>query len=310
MKKTLLDRLGANMRESIGPPADQVLSDPAPALPAAPPGRLRNRDLGDVALDQVIADPDQPRKTFDEEALARLTESIRARGVKQPISVRKHPSGKWMVLCGERRYRAATAAGLKTIPARFIEGDLTADEITEEQLVENLHREDLNPMDEARAFDAYARRNSWSGKELAEQLFLTPSKVSRALALLDLPAEVQELVASGQLSARHAYELGKLESRQEQIDMAGKVVSEGLTKDATAKAVKERKLPQGNYENGGSPPTLPMVRPPAWSTTYTLTGGAKITVALALATAGTADVLDALRELLAILETQAAERAA
>ena len=193
-------------------------------------GRRPGRNYGSVPIEQVIPDPSQPRTIFDKESLKELSDSFASKGQLQPIRVRwlEH-EGKWTIIAGERRWRAAQIAGLATIDCFFHDGGLTPSEILEEQIIENLQRRSLQPLEEARAFQALIKMNIWKKKEVASALGIHPAKVSRALKLLKLPADIQAKIESGELPARTAYEISKLDSEAQQRAMLSAVSSEGLT---------------------------------------------------------------------------------
>ena len=192
--------------------------------------RRPGRNYGSVPIEQVIPDPSQPRTIFDKESLKELSDSFASKGQLQPIRVRwlEH-EGKWTIIAGERRWRAAQIAGLATIDCFFHDGGLTPSEILEEQIIENLQRRSLQPLEEARAFQALIKMNIWKKKEVASALGIHPAKVSRALKLLKLPADIQAKIESGELPARTAYEISKLDSEAQQRAMLSAVSSEGLT---------------------------------------------------------------------------------
>jgi ParB family chromosome partitioning protein len=221
-----------------------------PPAPAAPPpsagspedGRSRHRDAGHMEIDRIVPDPDQPRKEFAEDAIRQLAESIKKFGILLPLRVRwSQDLGKWILLSGERRLRAAARAGLKTVPCIFVDRDLSAEEILEEQLIENLQRQDLKPIEQANAFHTLMGKKGWSAREVAAALHMHESSVSRALALLALPAEVQEKVETGAIPASAGYEISKLKDEDAQREVAVRVASENLTREATAELVKEKK---------------------------------------------------------------------
>src|SRR5262245_3211637 len=194
-----LDALSNNLQESMGVRHTTFTSMLAPAPETKDVGRRPLRNVGKIAIDRVMPDPDQPRIEFEENALERLALSIRDKGQLSPIRVRwAKDLTKWVIISGERRWRAAQRAGLKELDCYFDEADLTVSEILEQQLIENCLREDLQPIEEAEAFASLMKLNGWKGKQVAHVLRIPPSRVSRALALLDLPEEVQEKVASGQ----------------------------------------------------------------------------------------------------------------
>lgn len=201
----LLKEMGGNLAESIGVRSGSFRSFPAapkPDIPTASPkdGYARNRAAGEMLLANIVPDPEQPRKEFDQGAIERLSESIKARGLLQPLRVRWNPQlGKHVILVGERRYRAALLAGLTSVPCIFVETELTAAEILEEQLVENLLREDLNPIEQATSFQRYMELVGCHAKDLASLLKVSPSTVTQTLMLLKLPEDVQEQVAAGDI---------------------------------------------------------------------------------------------------------------
>ena len=229
------------MRESVG--AD------APAFPGIPTsaGAEAERLKGVLSLkraflipvDRIVPDPEQPRREFDPEGLRELAESLKNRGQLQPVRVRwDEPSGNWVLISGERRWRAAALAGLPSLQAVEAKGTLTTDEILEDQLVENCLREDLKPIEQARAFKSLMDVRGWSHRQLAEQLHIAPSAVSQALALLKLPDAVQESVEVGNLAPSAAYELSKVNDPEDQARLAAQVVAEGLSRAETAEAVR------------------------------------------------------------------------
>ena len=193
-------------------------------------GRRPGQNYGSVPIKQVIPDPSQPRTEFNEDALQELSASFASKGQLQPIRVRwLENEGKWTIIAGERRWRAAQMAGMATIDCYFHDGGLTPSEILEEQIIENLQRRSLQPLEEARAFQALIKMNMWKKKEVASALGIHPAKVSRALKLLKLPADIQAKIESGELPARTAYEISKLDSEAQQRAMLSAVSSEGLT---------------------------------------------------------------------------------
>ncbi len=191
----------------------------------------------------MVADPDQPRVEFDQQEIAKLAGSIKSHGQLHPIRVRwDEATAKWILISGERRWRATKAAGLPTVDCFFVDGDISEAEIREQALVENLLRRDLKPIEEARAYQALMTLNDWNGKQVAESLHLSTSRVSRALALLDLPDELQSQVESGTLSKSSAYELSKLDNDRSISELAAKAVSGELPH---AKAVRQVKIRRG-----------------------------------------------------------------
>lgn len=231
-----------NLEESMG--VRQIDQRPrlAPVPSPKDSGRRPARNFGQLAIDQVIPDPKQPREEFSEEGINRLAHSIREKGQLQPIRVRwSEDLGKWMIISGERRWRATKLAGMPTITCFFQDHELSTSEVLEQQLIENCLREDLQPLEEAKAFSVLMEWNGWNGKQLAESLRITPSRISRALAILKLPEDIQAQVETGQISARSAYELSKLDNVQAQRALAQQNAISPLTNEQTSKLVRQRR---------------------------------------------------------------------
>jgi ParB family transcriptional regulator, chromosome partitioning protein len=237
--------MGANVTESAsrrGLPAAPT----APALGNLSAARMagvsRSKNAMEIPVDRIVPDPDQPRDEFDEEALARLAESLRTRGQLQPIRVRwDEGRGAYVVVVGERRWRAAGMAGMPTLTCVVAEGDVDAGELLALQLIENCVREDLLPVEQARAYRTLMDRMGWSGNRLAQELGIAQSGVVHALALLELPAAVQEQVERGTLPASTAYEISKVDDPEVQAELAARVVSEGMNRSSAIEAVRKSK---------------------------------------------------------------------
>lgn len=231
-----------NVNESMGLRRVEQVAKLSPVPAAKDVGRVPLRTFGKVEVDRIIPDPNQPRTDFDDNEIQRLAESIRAHGQLHPIRVRWNETvGKWTIVSGERRWRATTIAGLPTIDCFFVEGDVTEPEIREQQLVENLLRKDLNPLEEAKAYSSLMQLNDWNGKQLAQSLRVTTSRISRSLALLDLPESVQRQVESGTLPKSSAYEISKLPSSQTQARLAEESTAVGESHARTVNKVKQRR---------------------------------------------------------------------
>ena len=216
----LKERLGAHMAESMGAgAAGEKPGDAASPGSTGPAGVASKhdgvkplREARTIRLENLARDPDQPRQVFDAESLDRLAKSLTARGQLQPIRVRwSQEQGKYLILAGERRWRAAMIAGMESLQAVVVERELSATEILQEQLVENCLREDLQPIEQAQAFRALMDANGWSARRVADELNLANSTVIKALSLLELAPAVQERVEAGELTAAAAYEVSKLE---------------------------------------------------------------------------------------------------
>jgi ParB family chromosome partitioning protein len=193
--------------------------------------------LEEIAVDQIDANPFQPRRNFAADKLKELADSIRASGVVQPVLVRRS-DGRYQLIAGERRWRAARQAGLAAIPAVVREiGDRDALELA---LTENLLREDLNPLEAAEGYAALQQKHGLSHEEIAERLGLDRSTVTNTLRLLRLPVEVQQMIAEGALSAGHARALLGLESPAAQRRLAQLIVKQGMSVRQAEKLVAAR----------------------------------------------------------------------
>lgn len=191
-----------------------------------------------------LVDPkgDQPRKNFDKDALEELADSIAQNGVLQPILVREYGNGRYQIIAGERRFRASKIAGLTEIPAIILDkDDRKAAEIA---LIENIQREDLNPVEEAMAFRALSEEYLLTQEELSLKVGKSRSAVANAMRLLALPEEVLLLVASGELSAGHARTLLGLKSREDMLPLAEKVIVSDLSVRQLEEEVKRRNKPK------------------------------------------------------------------
>ncbi|HYM80372.1 MAG TPA: ParB/RepB/Spo0J family partition protein [Candidatus Limnocylindria bacterium] len=178
----------------------------------------RDTDVQLLLLEEVGPNPFQPRTRYDPEALNELAASIKATGVLQPVLVRHAVAGGYELVAGERRLRAARAAGLERIPALLRQvGD---DEMMELALIENIQREDLNPIDEAKAYQTLIGRIGLTHDQISERVGKQRSTITNALRLLGLPVEVQEMVSRGTLSSGHARALLGLETPGDQLTTA------------------------------------------------------------------------------------------
>lgn len=235
-----LENVGHLLNESLGVRTNDLRPKLSPVPTARDLGRRPLRGYGRVGVEQVIPDPTQPRTEFAQESITALAANIQAKGQIHPIHVRWSEEAEcWVIVSGERRWRAVREAGLTTVDCFFHEQPLTKAQALELQLIENLLREDLRPIEEARAFQSLMDLNGWNGKQIADALRVPPSKVSRSLALLDLPADIQRQVEAGQVPARTAYELSKLIDDTAQRELASQSASGELTNTSAAQAVRQ-----------------------------------------------------------------------
>jgi ParB family chromosome partitioning protein len=210
-----------------------------PLTPSVPPAPREAAVAGamfrEIDLDTVSPNPHQPRTAFDEEALAELEHSIREFGLLQPIVVRETDPGSYQLVMGERRWRAAQRAGLKHLPA--IVRNTGDDAMLRDALLENIHRVQLNPLDEAAAYEQLLAEFGVTQTELADRLGRSRPVVTNTIRLLKLPVSVQRRVAAGVLSAGHARALLGVEDPGRQEELAARIVAEGLSVRATEEAV-------------------------------------------------------------------------
>jgi ParB family chromosome partitioning protein len=214
----------------------------------------------EVPISQIEPNPFQPRNHFDEESLAGLTASIRELGVLQPVLVRETKPERFALIAGERRWRAAKRAGLQYLPV--IVRDVNDEQTLQHALVENLHRDDLNPLEEAAAYQQLIEDFNMTQEAVAHRVGKSRSAVANLLRLFQLPPQVQRLVADGQVSAGHAKALLSTPDRSFQEALARRVATEGLTVRETEEAVRLRsgRSPERPEPDGGTPGSK--LRPP------------------------------------------------
>lgn len=203
---------------------------------------IQDKIKGDMVeqIDVGMIDPnkDQPRKVFDQNALNELAASIKIHGIIQPIVLNK-VGNRYMIIAGERRWRAAQIVGLKSVPAIVKEYDKR--QIKEISIIENLQREDLNPMEAARAMKQLMDEYGWTQEVVADRLGKSRPVIANTIRLLNLEPEVIEMIESGKLSAGHARSLVAVNNREAQIKLAKQVCEKKLTVRDLEKAVKQGK---------------------------------------------------------------------
>jgi len=191
----------------------------------------------EIDINLISPNPRQPRKHFDQVALDELIASIKEIGILQPPVVRMASNGRYELIMGERRYRAAKAAGLKTIPVIIRQ---TADnELLREALIENIHRSELNALEEAAAYSQLLNDFACTHDELAQKLGRSRPQISNTIRLMNLPASVQNKVASGALSAGHARALLALSDVRMMEDLAKRIIAEGLSVRAVEEIISK-----------------------------------------------------------------------
>jgi ParB family transcriptional regulator, chromosome partitioning protein len=208
----------------------------------------------EIPTDRITPNPRQPRQVFDEEAMAELVASIREVGLLQPVVVRSMGEDKYELVMGERRWRAVQDAGLSTIPA--ILRETGEQNLLRDALIENLHRSQLNPLEEAAAYEQLLDDFSCTQEELSKRLGRSRPQISNTLRLLRLPAAVQRRVAAGLLSAGHARALLAMADPTEQEVLSRRIVAEGLSVRAVEEIVAvgtgEQPKPRGPRRQSGS----------------------------------------------------------
>ncbi|MGY1671543.1 ParB/RepB/Spo0J family partition protein [Geodermatophilus sp. SYSU D00710] len=235
----------AETGEARGTPAPVTLLPPAAQAAASVAAQavssgvaavgVPGAQLREVAVTEVVPNPRQPRQVFDDEALEELTHSVREFGLLQPIVVRERAEGGYELIMGERRLRAARAADLETVPA--IVRDTEDDALLRDALLENIHRVQLNPLEEAAAYQQLLEEFGATHEELAQRIGRSRSQVTNTIRLLKLPVRVQTRVAAGVISAGHARALLGLDDAEAQEALAARIVAEGLSVRATEEAV-------------------------------------------------------------------------
>lgn len=212
----------------------------------------------EIELSQIRPNPYQPRKVFDEEALNELADSIKVYGVVEPVILKKSVKG-YEIVAGERRCKASKIAGLTTVPA--IIKDFTDEEMMEIALLENIQREDLNPVDTAISISNILQVKDMTQEEFSKKFGKSRSYITNLLGLLNLPKSVQELVKNGKLSMSHARCLSKIDNEEKVISLANKIIKENLnvrdvekmlSKKDDKKAVKEKNEKFRMYEDAFS----------------------------------------------------------
>jgi ParB family chromosome partitioning protein len=238
-------------KNRLGRGLDALLSGPAdPAALVATQAEVR--------LDQIHHNPWQPRKNFDEDELASLSESIKSHGILQPLVVRQTNEG-YQLIAGERRLRAARAVGLQAVPVRVV--DFNDQQVLEAALIENIHRTDLNPIEKAHGFKEYLDRFQMTHEELARRLGLARPTISGLVGLLELPPEVQDFVRRGQVSPAHAKILKGVAEPDRQVALCKDIVARGLSVHGLDTLLKEQKQAEQEAaaaEAAGTPRTPPI----------------------------------------------------
>ncbi|MBE6617676.1 MAG: ParB/RepB/Spo0J family partition protein [Ruminococcaceae bacterium] len=210
----------------------------------------KSSDRLTVPISMIDTNPGQPRKAFDNEALAELADSISANGLLQPILVRE-VAGRYEIIAGERRYRASRMAGLSELPVIVVEADDLA--TAKYALIENLQRENLNAYEEAAAYESLMKEYSLTQEEISIQIGKSRSAIANSLRLLDLPDEVVKLLVSGFISAGHGRALLGLKNREEMLPLAERIVAQELSVrdvESIVRSINKKKPDLGDLVDG------------------------------------------------------------
>lgn len=210
----------------------------------------KESDIKNIKISEIRPNPYQPRKRFNEEKLQELAESIKEHGLFQPIIVKKSIKG-YELVAGERRTRASQLAGLEEIPA--IIKDFTDKEMMEVALLENIQREDLNPIEEAEAYYRIIETSNITQEELSKRVSKSRSYITNVLGLVNLPEEVKQLVIDKKLSMAHAKILSKISDDEYAVKLADRIVSEGMSIRTLEALVKEPDVPKKHKINRSIP---------------------------------------------------------
>ncbi len=211
-------------------------------IPEAPPGEK----LTEVDITRISPSPFQPRRHFDKEKLEELAASIQSSGIIQPVVLAKEGDGRYTLIAGERRWRAAQLAGLHRIPA--VIRALPEEKKAEYALIENIQRQDLNPVEEAMAYRTLLEKFSLTQEELADRLGKKRPSIANLLRILKLPESVQGSIEDGRLSLGHAKVLSALDDPELIVQLAREVEIRGLTVRGLEKRIKQPKRPKRNAE--------------------------------------------------------------
>jgi len=211
----------------------------------------QGREVMDIEVSRVVTGTEQPRKVFNDERLRELSDSIKEKGIIQPVIVKREGGGRFMLIAGERRFRAAQMAGLRKIPAIVREAE--AEDALEIALIENIQREDLNPLETAQAFDKLIKRFSLTQEQVSAKVGKDRATVANYLRLLSLPEEIKRLMQEGKLSMGHAKAIMSMEGQEQQLEAARDIVRGGLSVRASEKLSKARPKKKGGAPKAKDP---------------------------------------------------------
>lgn len=238
-------------KRALGRGLDALFTDSSEAV-------SEQEAVQNVSLDEIVSKRDQPRKEFDEEKIDELARSIRGNGIIQPIVVRKSGS-RYEIVVGERRFRAAKRAGLREIPA--IIKQFPEEKLFDIALIENIQREDLNPIEEAQAYRAILQRDTITQEELSKRVGKSRSYIANMVRILDLPDDIKNHVSRGTISVGQAKAILSLQGKEEQRRMVDRIINEKLSVREVERITKGRDVPRGTETTGKGRGKIPSQNP-------------------------------------------------
>jgi len=236
MKKPALGRgLGALISDANNMPFNRPSTSEGQATPAS---------ISEIAIEKIVANPYQPRSTFDQDALAELADSIKTLGLIQPITVRQTESGSYQIISGERRFRAAQLAGLTHIPAYIRKADDQG--MLEMAIVENIQRENLDSIEIALSFERLIEECSLTQEQMADRVGKKRATITNYLRLLRLPAEIQLAIRAGKISMGHAKALLAVDNQAKQLKLCNQIIEQDLSVRASEEKAKKISSPKAD----------------------------------------------------------------
>lgn len=236
MKKPALGRgLGALISDANNMPFNRPSTSEVQATPAS---------ISEIAIEKIVANPYQPRSTFDQDALAELADSIKTLGLIQPITVRQTESGSYQIISGERRFRAAQLAGLTYIPAYIRKADDQG--MLEMAIVENIQRENLDSIEIALSFERLIEECSLTQEQMADRVGKKRATITNYLRLLRLPAEIQLAIRAGKISMGHAKALLAVDNQAKQLKLCNQIIEQDLSVRASEEKAKKISSPKAD----------------------------------------------------------------
>jgi ParB family chromosome partitioning protein len=236
MKKPALGRgLGALISDANNMPFNR---------PSTYEGQVTPASISEIAIEKIVANPYQPRSTFDQDALAELADSIKTLGLIQPITVRQTESGSYQIISGERRFRAAQIAGLTYIPAYIRKADDQG--MLEMAIVENIQRENLDSIEIALSFERLIEECSLTQEQMADRVGKKRATITNYLRLLRLPAEIQLAIRAGKISMGHAKALLAVDNPPKQLKLCNQIIEQDLSVRASEEKAKKISSPKAD----------------------------------------------------------------